>query len=42
MEVLNAPYRHGKGVLREDEFEQGASGDNRQLGVIFEEIAQGR
>ena len=30
-----------KACVREDEFEQGASGDNRQLGVVFEEIAQG-
>ena len=30
-----------KACCREDEFEQGASGDDRQLGVIFGEIAQG-
>ena len=40
VEVLNAPHRHGKGVLREDELEQGTRGDNRQVGVVFEEIAQ--
>ena len=41
MEVLNTPHGHGEGVFREDEFEQGARGDHRQLGVVFEEVAQG-
>ena len=36
--VLDASDRHGEGVVREHEFEQGAGSDDRQLRHLFEEV----